>query len=73
LVQEASAQANDVPRPQLAVSPSLARELVVLRSPPRPASQGMLEEGPRLVQEPRLVSRADFMAQQARAPTAGDN
>ena len=73
LVQEASAQANEVPRPQLAVSPSLARELVVLRSPPRPASQGMLVEGPRLVQEPRLVSRADFMAQQALAPTDGDN
>ena len=54
-----------VPKPQLAVSPSLARELVVLRSPPRPASQGMLVEGPQLVQGPRLVNRADFMAQQS--------
>ena len=49
-----------VPRPQLAVSPSLARELVMLRSPPRPASRG-----PRLVQGPRLVSRAAFKGQQS--------
>ena len=65
---EASALQNGVPRPQLAVSPSLARELVMLRSPPRPASPSpRLVEGPRLVsrevrlvQGPRLVSRASF-------------
>ncbi|HEX2842296.1 RlpA-like double-psi beta-barrel domain-containing protein [Hyphomicrobium sp.] len=49
-----------VPRPQLAVSPSLARELVMLRSPPRPVSRGV-----RLVQGPRLVSRDSFKARQA--------
>jgi rare lipoprotein A len=65
---EASALQNGVPRLQLAVSPSLARELVMLRSPPRPASPSpRLVEGPRLVsrevrlvQGPRLVSRASF-------------
>jgi rare lipoprotein A len=65
---EASALQSGVPRPQLAVSPSLARELVMLRSPPRPASPSpRLVEGPRLVsrevrlvQGPRLVSRASF-------------
>ena len=63
---DASAPENGaVPRPQLAVSPSLARELVMLRSPPRPVSPG-----PRLVQGPRLVSRAEFMAQQSLAQTA---
>lgn len=51
-----------VPRPQLAVSPSLARELVMLRLPPRPVSRGV-----RLVEGPRLVSRADFEAQRSRA------
>jgi rare lipoprotein A len=71
-----------IPRPQLAVSPSLARELVILRAPPRPASPGprlvqaprlasrdvqLVEEGPRLVQGPRLASRADFVAQQSPA------
>ena len=55
-----------VPRPQLAVSPSLASELVMLRAPPRPVSQEpQLLRGPRLVQGPRLVSRADFEAQQS--------
>jgi rare lipoprotein A len=43
-----------VPRPQLAVSPSLARELVILRSAPQPVSRA---PGPRLVQTPRRVSR----------------
>ena len=47
------------------MSPSLARELVMLRSPPRPVSPG-----PRLMQGPRLVSRAEFMAQQSLAQTA---
>ena len=66
VVLEVSALENGlVPRPQLAVSPSLARELVMLRSPPRPVNRDVqLVEGPRLVQGPRLVSRADFMAQQ---------
>jgi len=72
---EASALQNGVPRPQLAVSPSLARELVMLRSPPRPASPSpRLVEGPRLVsrevrlvQGPRLVSRANFRAERSLA------
>jgi rare lipoprotein A len=52
-----------VPMPRLAVSPSLARELVMLRSAPQPVSREV-----RLVQGPRLVSRADFMAQRSVAP-----
>jgi hypothetical protein len=52
-----------VPKPQLAVSPSLARELTMLRSSPRPVSRG-----PRLVQGPRLVNRDSFRAEQASAP-----
>ncbi|WP_229309153.1 septal ring lytic transglycosylase RlpA family protein [Hyphomicrobium album] len=73
---EVAALENElVPRPQLAVSPSLASELVILRAPPRPASPGpRLVQGPRLasrevqlVEGPRLVSRADFMAQQSPA------
>ncbi len=69
LVVEVSAlEAGLVPRPRLAVSPSLARELVVLRSPPQPVTREVqLVEGPQLVQGPRLVSRADFMAQQSLA------
>ncbi|MCC7251363.1 septal ring lytic transglycosylase RlpA family protein [Hyphomicrobium sp.] len=54
-----------VPRPRLAVSPSLARELVMLRSPPRPVSRGV-----RLVQGPRLVSRDSFRAQKSPAPAS---
>lgn len=49
-----------VPRPQLAVSPSLAREFVMLRTPPRPVNRGI-----RLVQGPRLVSRGSVMASQS--------
>jgi rare lipoprotein A len=64
-LQAAALENGSVPRPQLAVSPSLARELVMLRSPPRPVSQGVPVEGPRLVQGPRLVSRAEFEAQQS--------
>jgi rare lipoprotein A len=73
---ETSALENGlVPRPQLAVSPSLARELVMLRSPPRPVNLGpRLVQGPRLVSRevrlvhgPRLVSRADFEAQRPAA------
>lgn len=52
-----------VPRPQLAVSPSLAREFVMLRTLPRPASRG-----PQLVQGPRLVSRDAFRARLAPEP-----
>jgi rare lipoprotein A len=63
---------GQVPKPLLAVSPSLARELVMLRLPPRPASQGLqlvqgprrVIRGPRLVQGPRRVSRAAFADQQ---------
>lgn len=55
--------ASLVPKPQLAVSPSLARELVMLRSPPRPVSRGV-----KLVQGPRLVSRDSIKAQQSPSP-----
>lgn len=51
-----------VPKPRLAVSPSLTRELMMLRSPPRPVSRGV-----RLVQGPRLVSRESFRPEQAPA------
>jgi len=75
---ETSALENTlVPRPQLAVSPSLARELVILRAPPQPVSRSpgpRLVQTPRrvsrevrLVQGPRLVSRAEFEAQRALA------
>ena len=37
--------------------------LVMLRTPPRPVSRG-----PQLVQGPRLVSRADFKAEQSLEP-----
>jgi rare lipoprotein A len=53
-----------IPKPQLAVSPSLARELVMLRLPPRPVSRG-----PRLVQGPRLVSRGVRLVQGPRLVT----
>jgi rare lipoprotein A len=46
----------EVPRPRLAVSPSLARELVMLRTPPRPVSRvRLLVEGPRLVRRGTLA------------------
>lgn len=54
-----------VPRPQLAVSPSLARELMMLRSPPRPVIRGV-----RLVQGPRLVSRDSLRAPKSPAPAS---
>jgi rare lipoprotein A len=53
-----------VPRPQLAVSPSLAREFVMLRLPPRPVNRGI-----RLVQGPRLVSRDSVVARQSSSDT----
>jgi rare lipoprotein A len=59
-LETAALENGVVPRPRLAVSPSLARELVMLRSPPRLANPG-----PRLLQGPRPVSRADFKAQQS--------
>jgi peptidoglycan lytic transglycosylase len=71
---------GSVPRPQLAVSPSLARELVMLRLPPRPVTQPgtqdvqlvqgpqLVSRGPRLVQGPRVVSRTAFTDQQSPAP-----
>lgn len=64
---ETSALAGgSVPRPQPAVSPALAREMVILRSLPRPVSRGpqlvaaprLVGEGLRLVQGPRLVRQA---------------
>lgn len=82
-ILEASALENgSVPRPQLAVSPSLARELVMLRTPPRPVSQDepfvqalqpvsqepQLVQGPQLVQKPRLVSRAAYKDEPSPAP-----
>ena len=70
-----------VPRPQLAVSPSLASEMVMLRTPPRPVSrsapsadeanqgnQGSVQ----LVQGPRPVSRAAFLNQLAGTNRAED-
>jgi len=66
-LETSALEGGPVPRPQLAVSPSLARELVMLRSPPRAVSPG-----PRLVQGPRLVNRAAFMAQQSPAGTTKD-
>jgi peptidoglycan lytic transglycosylase len=81
-LETAALETGAVPKPQLAVSPSLARELVILRVPPRrvnvvqllegprPVSRGpRLVEGPSLVQGPRLVSRADFRDRQPPAPT----
>jgi rare lipoprotein A len=64
-----------VPRPRLAVSPSLARELVILRSAPRPVTRGvrllqgprLVSRSPRLLRAPRLASRAAFMGQRFRA------
>lgn len=53
-----------VPKPQLAVSPTLARELVMLRLAPQPARRE-----PRLVEGPRLVSREDFDALRASSAT----
>jgi rare lipoprotein A len=78
-LEDASLETGSVPRPQLAVSPSRARELVMLRLPPRPLSRGVrLLQGPRLVsrsvrlvQGPRLASRAAFREQQLLAPTGG--
>lgn len=53
-VQAASALVDgDVPTPQRAVSPSLARELVMLRLPPRPVNREV-----QLVEAPRQVIRA---------------
>jgi rare lipoprotein A len=63
-LETAALGADLVPKPQLAVSPSLARELVMLRSPPRPVNRGV-----RLVEGPRLVSRAAFMAKRPLEPT----
>ena len=77
--QEPSALENTlVPRPQLAVSPSLARELVILRTPPQPVSRApgprlvhtprLVSREVRLVQGPRLVSRAEFEARRSAKP-----
>jgi len=64
-LKASSLETGAVPKPQLAVSPSLAREMVMLRALPRRVSQAVrLVEGPRrvsrgvrLVEGPRLVSR----------------
>jgi peptidoglycan lytic transglycosylase len=63
-LETAALETGAVPKPQLAVSPSLARQLVMLRLPPRRVSTVQLLEGPRrvtqdvqLVQGPRRVSR----------------
>ena len=39
-LETSALETGSVPRPQLAVSPSLARELVMLRLPPRPGQSG---------------------------------
>lgn len=62
-----SLDAGIVPKPQLAVSPSLARELVMLRLPPRPVSRE-----PQLLQGPRAMTKAEFMNQQAHASADAD-
>lgn len=59
-LEAAALETGSVPRPQLAVSPSLARQLVMLRLRPRPVIQDVqlvrLVEGPRRVRRgPRLV------------------
>jgi peptidoglycan lytic transglycosylase len=73
---------GDVPRPQRAVSPSLARELVMLRLPPRPVTPEaelvqepqpaqrppQLVQAPRLVQPPRAVSRVAAVDEPSSAP-----
>lgn len=71
-VLETAALGNTaVPRPQLAVSPSLARELMILRTPPRlVAREPQLVEGPQLVRAPQLVDRAAFKTAQASTATA---
>lgn len=65
-----------VPQPRLAVSPSLARELVMLRSKPRPVTREPdedVEPVPQLVHGPRLVDRAAFKPQKpAPAMAAAD-
>jgi rare lipoprotein A len=53
-----------IPKPRLAVSPSLARELVMLRTAPRPVSRVRL-----LVESPRLVRRGTLAG--ARVPAPG--
>lgn len=63
-LETGSAEDALVPRPQLAVSPSLARELVMLRTPPRPVNRGV-----RLVQGPRLVTRDSLRAGTSSADT----
>ncbi|CAN1721891.1 rare lipoprotein A [Hyphomicrobium sp. 1Nfss2.1] len=67
-----------VPKPQLAVSPSLASEMVMLRSPPRPISRSapssdeVESNSVQLVHGPRPVSRAAFLNQLARTNSAED-
>ena len=56
--EDSALETGSVPAPQRAVSPSLARELVMLRLPPRPVNRG-----PRLVQGPRLASRSPVLVQ----------
>jgi rare lipoprotein A len=85
-LETSALESGAVPRPQLAVSPSLARELVMLRLPPRLVTQAVTQDvqliegpqlvsrGPRLVQGPRPASRAAFTVQQppARAGATDD-
>jgi peptidoglycan lytic transglycosylase len=65
-LETAAIEDGSVPRPQLAVSPSLARELVMLRLPPRPVTQPGTQPVPpdvQLVQGPQLVSRGPRLLQ----------
>ncbi len=82
-LETSALETGAVPRPQLAVSPSLARELVMLRLLPRPVTQDVqlvegpqlvsrgprLVQGPSLVEGPRLASRAAFADQPSPAET----
>lgn len=61
-VEMAALGDNPVPKPQLAISPALAKELVILQTPPRPVNREV-----RLIEEPRAVSRAEFLQQQSLA------
>jgi len=55
-LETAALETGAVPKPRLAVSPSLAREMVMLRLPPRPVTQPATQDV-QLVQGPRRVSR----------------
>lgn len=65
VLETASLSADEVPKPRLAVSPSLARELVMLRTPPRAVNRIQLVPAPQLVQGPRIATASAFFAARA--------